>query len=204
MSRSYKNKIKRQREHDIVLAAANLIAQKGYANFSMDELADEVGVSKPTLYQHFNSKEDLGLKVLLETLGNVDKIFQAPLEGRAIERLEETLRRLLHNRYVIFDSTFSNAGIEQLFIQLRNHPALLKRRDEVIRHMSSLVEQAQKEGDIVQNISIMFIVRSFFAIMTILSKHHWASEQEIAPPDISQAIEDVLRLALYGIRPHTP
>lgn len=51
-----KNPEKRQA---ILHAAAELFPQKGYDGVSMMEIADKAGVSKLTLYSHFNDKEDL-------------------------------------------------------------------------------------------------------------------------------------------------
>ncbi len=44
--------------------ATRLFAAHGYHHISMDELADEAGVSKPVLYRHFPSKLDLYLEVV--------------------------------------------------------------------------------------------------------------------------------------------
>ena len=38
-------------------AAAELLAERGFAATSMDEIAARVGVSKPTLYQHFLARD---------------------------------------------------------------------------------------------------------------------------------------------------
>jgi AcrR family transcriptional regulator len=43
----------------IVNVAARLIGQKGYHAVSMREISEQSGVSKPTIYYYFNSKEGL-------------------------------------------------------------------------------------------------------------------------------------------------
>ena len=43
----------------ILEAAKNLFVRNGYANTSMDAVATEAGVSKLTVYNHFNDKETL-------------------------------------------------------------------------------------------------------------------------------------------------
>ena len=55
---SYKERSRLRREQDILRTAARMIRDNGYANLNMDDLADEVGISKPTLYQHFKGKDD--------------------------------------------------------------------------------------------------------------------------------------------------
>lgn len=48
-----------ERRARILHAAAELFLDHGFAHTSMDRIAQEAGVSKQTVYAHFNSKEDL-------------------------------------------------------------------------------------------------------------------------------------------------
>ena len=43
----------------IQAAARELFAQKGVGNTSLQEIADKLGITKPALYYHFASREDL-------------------------------------------------------------------------------------------------------------------------------------------------
>ncbi len=43
----------------ILLAAASLFANKGYAGTAVREIVAAAGVTKPTLYYYFKNKEDL-------------------------------------------------------------------------------------------------------------------------------------------------
>ena len=48
-----------ERRQQIVSLAAGLFDQGGYSNTTMDDIAREVGVAKPTLYHYFPSKDDI-------------------------------------------------------------------------------------------------------------------------------------------------
>jgi AcrR family transcriptional regulator len=48
-----------EREHQMLEAASMLFGEQGYHAVSMDQIADEVGISKPMLYAYFDSKEGL-------------------------------------------------------------------------------------------------------------------------------------------------
>ena len=50
-----------EREHQILTAARRLFAERGYAAVTMDDVAAEVGVTKPLLYTYFGNKERLYL-----------------------------------------------------------------------------------------------------------------------------------------------
>mgnify|MGYP000685871349 FL=1 len=47
------------RKKDIIMATLELAANKGLGNVSMNMIADKVGIKKPSLYNHFASKEEL-------------------------------------------------------------------------------------------------------------------------------------------------
>jgi AcrR family transcriptional regulator len=51
----------------LIDAAARLFMRKGYQNTTIDDLADEVGISKPTVYQYVKSKRWL-LESIFETV----------------------------------------------------------------------------------------------------------------------------------------
>ena len=44
---------------DILIAAGDLMLQKGVKETSLKDIANEVGISKGTLYYHFSSKDDI-------------------------------------------------------------------------------------------------------------------------------------------------
>ena len=47
------------RKKEIIMAILELAANKGLGNVSMNMIADKVGIKKPSLYNHFASKEEL-------------------------------------------------------------------------------------------------------------------------------------------------
>jgi TetR/AcrR family transcriptional repressor of nem operon len=48
----------------IVRIARTMIATRSYLGFSFQDIADQVGIRKPSLYHHFPTKEALGIEVL--------------------------------------------------------------------------------------------------------------------------------------------
>jgi AcrR family transcriptional regulator len=50
------------REHVILEAAQELMEEHGYDAMTMDDLAARAGITKPTLYQHFPSKEEIAVR----------------------------------------------------------------------------------------------------------------------------------------------
>ena len=57
------------RREQILDVALEVFGQAGYHGASMNDVADAAGVTKPVLYQHFDSKRQL-FRALLEEVGN--------------------------------------------------------------------------------------------------------------------------------------
>ncbi|WP_310963662.1 TetR/AcrR family transcriptional regulator [Nocardioides terrisoli] len=63
------------RTHDAILEAAlRLFAEKGYDATSMREIAEALGISKPALYYHFDSKEDIVRAILQDMVVQLDDV----------------------------------------------------------------------------------------------------------------------------------
>ena len=56
---NFKDQAFRLREDAILDATTNVLASKGFDLMTMDDVANLIGISKPSLYKHFKSKEDL-------------------------------------------------------------------------------------------------------------------------------------------------
>ena len=80
-------------QEKLVAAASELFARKGFGQTGVEEIADAVGISEPSIYHHFPSKLDL----LFEVLQHGNDALQ---KGRAAvlsvpDSPENSLRRLL-------------------------------------------------------------------------------------------------------------
>src|SRR5690625_1704509 len=53
-----------QRRTQLLELATSVFTQKGFQATSMDDIAAAAGVTKPVLYQHFDSKETLYVEVI--------------------------------------------------------------------------------------------------------------------------------------------
>jgi AcrR family transcriptional regulator len=68
------------RKNQIINAAEGVFTEKGFDAARMDDIADETGLSKGTLYLYFKSKDDLIIAIL-------DRMFQR--EFRQLENLDQ-------------------------------------------------------------------------------------------------------------------
>nr|WP_246628069.1 TetR/AcrR family transcriptional regulator [Paenibacillus oenotherae] len=72
-------------------AALALFAESGYEGVSLSEIAKEVGIKTPSIYAHFESKEQLFLSLIMDEMAAEQKRFAAMTEqaanGQPMERL---------------------------------------------------------------------------------------------------------------------
>jgi AcrR family transcriptional regulator len=87
----------RAREHtrrDILLAAAEVFARRGYAAATLAELAEAAGFAAPSLYRYFESKEEIFKSLLELVVREMDATFDEPVDAALplAARLEGLLR----------------------------------------------------------------------------------------------------------------
>ncbi|MEL6894359.1 MAG: TetR/AcrR family transcriptional regulator, partial [Actinomycetota bacterium] len=70
------------RREQILAVALDVFASSGFHGASMNDIAEAAGVTKPVLYQHFDSKRDL-YQALLDEVGNrlLESIAKATTEA---------------------------------------------------------------------------------------------------------------------------
>ncbi|OBF15779.1 hypothetical protein A5725_02595 [Mycobacterium kubicae] len=65
-----------QRHELIEEAATRLFAEKGFAATTVDDIAQATGLTKPMLYRHFESKQELGVALMTRARA---ELIEAPL-----------------------------------------------------------------------------------------------------------------------------
>jgi AcrR family transcriptional regulator len=110
---------KADRMEQALVAAHALFAERGYAAVTMDEVAAEVGVTKPLLYNYFGNKEQLYIAcmkrsgdalvaMILETVGDASSPSEALNDGlRAFFAFLDADRAAWA---VLFDETLPHSG----------------------------------------------------------------------------------------------
>jgi TetR/AcrR family transcriptional regulator, fatty acid metabolism regulator protein len=118
--RSLKDRQREERERLILDAAEELLAEKGYHEMSIDEIAARVGVSKGTVYLHFPSKEELVLAQLERGMRRFIQSADVVLTSAASP--SEKLRSLIE---LIYSQTFRERS--QFFTSVQENAELRNR-----------------------------------------------------------------------------
>src|SRR4051812_31424935 len=123
-----------ERRAQLLTAAQRVFAENGYHAAAMDEIAEEAGVSKPVLYQHFPGKLDLYI-ALLES--HVDDLV-GRVQG-ALNSTSDNRQRVPATVGAFFDFVNNDAGAFRMVFEsdLRGEPAV---QEAVDRATSASVE----------------------------------------------------------------
>ncbi len=80
--------VSKERKKQILDAAMLVFTRHGYDKTRMDDIAQEAGLSKGSLYWYFKSKKDLFLALLKATTGNIEPLGEiGPGHGSASDRI---------------------------------------------------------------------------------------------------------------------
>ena len=186
---------------EIILDAADrLLARYGYRKMTMDDLAQEVGIGKGTIYLHFRSKEEI-------VLSHVDRIVE-----RVLERLEALaqsdaapaakLREMLITRVMLrFDSVQQySESISEVLRDLRS--VLLERRERYFEREAEMLAIVLKEGQrarVFRRQDVSDTARALVAATNSLLPFNLSTRELGKRKDVEQAVERIADLLLNGL-----
>lgn len=99
-----------ERRAQLLSVATSKFGERGYHPTSMDDIAEAAGVTKPVLYQHFSSKEDLYISVIQQ----VGEVLRERIDGFAFEGAT-TYDRVREGINVFFGVFDENSNMLKLF-----------------------------------------------------------------------------------------
>ncbi|WP_293933629.1 TetR/AcrR family transcriptional regulator [Iodobacter sp.] len=160
---SFKDQAFKLRESAILDATTAVLSTKGFDLMTMDDIAGAVGISKPSLYKHFKSKEDLVGEALIRLIdGAVDYLAQldntlSPI-GKLSALLEWALRVRLEGGMPFLPST--SPHVRDML--MRNMSYVL-RVMKLNGQIEKLVAAAQKTGDLNPDLPSDVILFSYYS-----------------------------------------
>jgi AcrR family transcriptional regulator len=160
---SFKDQAFKLRENAILDATTSILSSKGFDLMTMDDVANAVGISKPSLYKHFKSKEDLVGEAMIRLIdGAADFLAQlddglGPIEILSA-LLEWALRVRLEGGMPFLPSTSAHVR-EMLMRNLKYVGRVLKLNYQ----LEKLVAKAQKNGDLNPKLPSDVILFSYYS-----------------------------------------
>ena len=193
---NFKDQAFKLREVAILDAATAILASKGYDLMTMDDVANAVGISKPSLYKHFKSKEVLiGVALIRLIDGALDFLGQLDAKAPPIEKLKSLLKWALEVRLnggmPFLPSTNANVR-EMLMRNLKYVTRVLKLNGKI----EKLVLAAQKQGDLNPNLPSDVILFSYYSRTCDPAVDYL---QTFSKMDKAQIVNHMIQVAFSGI-----
>ncbi|MET0268487.1 MAG: helix-turn-helix domain-containing protein [Duganella sp.] len=194
---SFKNQAFKLREQAILDVTTVVLSSKGYDLMTMDDVAGAVGISKPSLYKHFKSKEELVGQALIRLLDDALAYVAAldpqlgPLQ-KLSALLEWALRVRLGGGLPFLPST--SPQVREML--MRNLGYMLKVR-KLNRQLEALVAQAQEQGLLSRELPVDVILFSYYARTCDPAVEYLQQYSKMATDDI---VRHMLKVAFEGLR----
>ncbi len=134
---SLKERQRQEREKLILRAAAELLAERGFHEMSLEDIAARVGIAKGTIYLHFASKDDLVVALLKQGFNSYLRALDDALDSAATPR--EKLAAVI----ALFTSGASDQGYQN-FLPMMQNPAILTRMAELREEMRQQWERPRQ------------------------------------------------------------
>lgn len=178
-----------------------VIARKGMASATMQEIADEAGVAKGTIYLYFRDREELVEKTFETAIGELHRRIDAALESDGT--FEEKLRKLITAQLGFFTA---NREFFRLYHSLRmpEGTATQQRRQRRtcqpqfrtrVERVAGMLREAMEAGEVRRldpfRLALFLIEGSSAIVLERLS--------EDAPPPETDDVELIVSTILGGI-----
>jgi AcrR family transcriptional regulator len=195
------NKLRSQKRTDssvrqrIVAAARAHFFSHGFRSVTMDDLAEELGISKKTLYAHFPGKFDLLEAVLADKLKGVEETLKQVTRAHP-DDFPATLRKLLAGTQRELDE------IKPPFVRDMRQKApdvfkLVERRRAALiqRYMGKFFADGQRLGMVRKDVPAKLIIEILLAMVQSIMNPPKMEELGMMP---KEGFSGILKIVLEG------
>lgn len=196
----------RKKDEDVrsrtLRVATRLIAEHGFEGTSLQDVADEVGVKKPSLLYHFPSKEALRQAVFEQMLGHwnvaLPRILKAATTGE--DRFDAVLAEML--RFFTDDADRARLLLREVLDRPREMSAVIKQHmrpwiDSVSRYIRKGQETQDLRDDVDPEAYVVHVTT--FLIATV------AVQRLLGALPEDRAVKEMVRMARASLfAPPTP
>ena len=164
---------RRKRDEEVLNAAAKVFSERGYSDASVQDVADELGILKGSLYHYIRTKEDLLFWLLEEVHRDVEEILDEIAEMDGVNPLEQldlyVRRQVVYNLENLKRISIYYQDLDRLSEPRRKN--IIERRAEHDRFITSLISDAQAQGLANPDLDPRLLSNCLFA--TIIWTYRW-------------------------------
>ncbi len=185
------------RQAQIIDVSAAMFHRHGYTETSMDDIADAVGLSKPSLYHYVKSKEDLLFHIVFQVHENVQGILDESQSRTDLSPLDQLL---LFATLQVESNTDRISPIAVYHHEWRRLDGLRLEQVRLLRHrheldVQGLIAAAKRAGDVPADLDVELAAASIFAIL--IWPYTWYHERSrITPERLAAFVRQFIRNGL--------
>ncbi len=163
---------RRNRDAEVIAAAIKVFHSKGFPAATVQDVADEVGVLKGSLYHYISSKEDLLFRVLKESHDQAAGIMEeiVALDATPIERLRAYLERM-HLWYLNNHERASVYLNQQRHLTGTNREEVRAQARNLEHFLRELLAEARGSGALRQDLDLK--LATYFLLGALNSLPNW-------------------------------
>ncbi|MBT8289437.1 MAG: TetR/AcrR family transcriptional regulator [Muriicola sp.] len=179
----------------ILNKATDLFLSLGFKSVTMDDLAHEMGISKKTIYSHFDNKTKLVEACTLELFNTVSQGIDAicSLQKNPIEELYEIKKFAM--KHLKDEKASPQFQLQKYYPKI--HKTLRMKQFELMQNcVVDNVKRGIDMGIYRSSLNINFIARIYFSGVTSIKDHTLFPEDEFPQ---AQLMDDYLEYHLRGI-----
>jgi AcrR family transcriptional regulator len=183
--------------------AREFFLKYGYADVSMQQIADAAGMTKAALYYHFRDKDDLFGQVVIEEMKHQRRSVEALIE-KTQGPINELLGRLAqHYMSELVPDVIRLMGDYQQHVPESRHDDVHRELETFITIFNRLFERAARKGEI-GDIPPRLAASIFFHTLLGVIHQSFDPEATTEPLDPDYAAHLVTSVFLHGITANIP
>jgi len=181
----------------IIRAARQHFFAHGFRGVTMDDLAEELGMSKKTLYASFPSKLDLLRTVLLDKFrsveGDLDRVMSAASKDDVLATLHQLLACMQRHTEEIQPPFVRDIRREapEIFQVVQS-----RRRDVIQRYFGKLFEDGRRSGIIRKDVSTRLMIEMFVGVTEAIMNPTKMAELGLTP---TTGYINIIKVMLEGL-----
>lgn len=191
------------RPSQILDAAMDVFAEKGFRAATMDEIAAVAGITKGTIYLYFSSKEDLFVAMARRQLQTVIDLLP-DISLNAGDSPEDVTRRVGRQFLRVLMSPEVVKVLPLLIAEFRHIPALQAAyREEVLPHanfeLASILSMGM-EGGYLRKLDPVIASRCLMGMfMVFVMTQEVLGAKDVTPMNIDDIADTVVSIFFHGI-----
>ena len=193
--------VEKANKRELILAAAReIFGEKGYHSTTSEEIAKKAGVGKGTIYQYFESKQDIFLQMHMQYLKQYSENVVALIQENST--FEENLRRIIRYHLdnlqdlIQFGVQFMSRMQTDETKCTENHAVMEEVKKQLGVEQYKLFDVAKERGEII-DVNPQLLITCFSGRLVGIA--HMVGMRELNAAEKQQMEESLIQIVLHGL-----